>query len=95
MKMLDLRVSFASVLFLAVVPFVQADTLPPREDTRIEYLLSAVANLQAATSIRNGTGYGVTADPLRLKLNKGGAAVKSAEDFVRLCGSQSSMSGKA
>jgi hypothetical protein len=31
---------------------------------------------------------------LRLKLKRAGSAVKSAEDFIRYCGTQSSTSGK-
>jgi hypothetical protein len=95
MKMLHVRRLLASALILTVVTFVHASALPARENARIEYLLVAVANLQNATFIRNGTSYGAAeaADHLRLKLNKAGAAVKSAEDFIRLCGTQSSTSG--
>ena len=45
---------------------------------------------------RNGKEYSANkaADHLRLKWEKAGRHVKTAEDFIELCGSRSSISGK-
>ena len=71
-----------------------ADRLPA-EDARIEYLLAVVASLQDAQFIRNGTAYDSTAavKHMRTKLRIAGGRVKTAEDFIRYCGSGSSVSG--
>jgi hypothetical protein len=46
--------------------------------------------------IRNGKEYSANkaAEHLRLKWEKAGRHVKTAEDFIELCGSRSSISGK-
>jgi len=66
------------------------------EARKIEHLIAAVEQLQNAKFIRNGTAYDArkAADHLRLKLREAGERVASAEDFIRLCGSRSSVSGK-
>ena len=68
----------------------------PAEEARIEYLLAVVASLHDAQFIRNGTGYDSTAavKHMRTKLRIAGSHVKTAEDFIRYCGSESSVSGK-
>ena len=67
------------------------------EAAKIRYLIGSIEALQGVTFIRNGGEYDArkAADHLRLKLKTAGARVKTAEDFIRLCGSKSSMSGKA
>jgi hypothetical protein len=49
------------------------------------------------TFLRNGGEYDAkkAADHLRLKLKMAGDRIKTAEDFIRLCGSKSSVSGEA
>lgn len=76
---------------------VHAGGVAPREGARIEFLIQSVGSLQNAQFIRNGSAYGAeaAASHLRLKLGKAGSAVKSAEDFIRYCGTGSSVSGKA
>jgi hypothetical protein len=66
------------------------------EEAKIQYLISAIETLKGANFIRNGTMYdaGRAADHLRLKLKKAGDRVKTAEDFIRLCASKSSLSGE-
>lgn len=66
------------------------------EAQKIEHLIRSVEQLENAKFVRNGTGYdaGKAADHLRLKLREAGSRVASAEDFIRLCGSRSSVSGK-
>jgi len=67
------------------------------EAAKIRYLIESVETLQGATFIRNGGEYDAAkaADHLRLKLKRAGDRVKTAEDFIRFCGSKSSVSGKA
>jgi hypothetical protein len=67
------------------------------EVAKIRYLIESVETLPGATFIRNGDEYDAkkAADHLRLKLKTAGNRVKTAEDFIRLCGSKSSVTGKA
>ena len=66
------------------------------ETKQIERLLGRIAALQNVVFIRNGKEYNSNkaADHLRLKWKKAGRRVKTAEDFIELCGSRSSISGK-
>ncbi|HLP29960.1 MAG TPA: DUF5329 family protein, partial [Geothrix sp.] len=59
-------------------------------------LIQAVANLQGAVFLRNGTEHTPqqAADHLRLKWKNAGGRVKTAPDFIRHCASGSSMSGR-
>jgi hypothetical protein len=67
-----------------------------REGDKIQYLISSVETLKGARFIRNGKAYEarMAGDHLRLKLKAAGDQVKTAEDFIRLCASQSSISGE-
>ena len=69
----------------------------PGEAAKIRYLIGSVEALQGVTFLRNGGEYDArkAADHLRLKLKTAGNRVKTAEDFIRLCGSKSSVSGEA
>lgn len=69
---------------------------PQTEALKIEALIQAVAELPGAVFIRNGTEHlpREAADHLRLKWKNAGGRVKTAPDFIRLCASGSSMSGK-
>ena len=66
------------------------------EARKIEHLIAAVEQLGNAKFIRNGSAYDAAkaADHLRLKLREAGERVQSADDFIALCGSRSSVSGK-
>lgn len=68
----------------------------PVETKKIEHLIAAIESLPNAQFVRNGTAYDAksAADHLRLKWKNAGDKVATAEDFIRLCGSASSMSGK-
>lgn len=68
-----------------------------QEAAKIEYLIFAVETLEGAKFLRNGREYDArtAADHLRLKLRGAGNQVKTAEDFIRLCGSRSSLTGEA
>jgi hypothetical protein len=67
------------------------------EAAKIRHLIGSVEALQGVTFIRNGGEYDAkkAADHLRLKLRMAGDRVKTAEDFIRLCASKSSISGEA
>jgi len=71
-------------------------TAAPSEPEKIELLIQSVARLTHAKFVRNGTEYGApaAADHLRTKLRKAGSRVKTADDFIRYCGSTSSMTGQ-
>jgi hypothetical protein len=69
---------------------------PATETQKIESLIQAIASLQGGVFIRNGTEHTPqqAADHLRLKLRNAGRRVKTAPDFIRYCGTGSSLSGK-
>ena len=77
-----------AVLLLAPTPMSEAQ--------KIEALIRAVADLQAAVFIRNGTEHTPkeAADHLRLKWRNAGRRVKTAPEFIQHCASGSSLSGK-
>jgi hypothetical protein len=83
-----------AVLFLAIGAHAQAGSLTPLEARKIDYLIAAIETLPNAQFIRNGTAYDAkdAADHLRLKLRTAGSRVATAEDFIRLCASESSVS---
>jgi Family of unknown function (DUF5329) len=89
-----MRYIFA-VLLLAIGAPAQAGSLTSVEARRIEYLVAAIEALPNAQFIRNGTAYDAksAADHLRLKLRMAGSRVVTAEDFILLCASVSSVSG--
>jgi hypothetical protein len=65
------------------------------EKKKIEFLISSVHNLKGAKFIRNGSEHDCVeaAQHLRLKLEKAGNRVKTADDFIRLCSSKSYITG--
>lgn len=66
------------------------------EKKKIDFLLSSVENMKGAKFIRNGTEHDgkEAAEHLRMKLQKVGGKVQTADDFIRLCASKSFISGK-
>ena len=66
------------------------------EDKKIDYLIFSVENLKGAKFIRNGSEYNgrEAAMHLRMKLQRAGNHVQTADDFIRVCASQSYTSGK-
>jgi len=66
------------------------------ERRKIEFLISSVENLNGAKFIRNGSEYTgkEAAEHLRMKLQKAGSKVQTADDFIRICASASSLSGR-
>ncbi len=63
-----------------------------REQARIDFLIHGVETATDVKFIRNGSDYdGIAgAKHLRMKLNYAGERVKTAEDFVKYCASESS-----
>ena len=66
------------------------------ERKKIDFLISSVENIKEAKFIRNGAEYNgkEAAEHLRMKLQKTGSKVQTADDFIRLCASKSFISGK-
>jgi hypothetical protein len=63
-----------------------------REQARIDFLIRGVETATNVKFVRNGTEYdgAAGAKHLRLKLGYAGERVKTAEDFVKYCASESS-----
>jgi len=79
-----------------IPPPALVDTTPQTEAQKIEALIQAVADLQAAVFIRNGTEHTPkeAADHLRMKWKNAGRRVKTAPEFIQYCATGSSLSGK-
>jgi hypothetical protein len=68
-----------------------------QKDTEIEALLAHLKALDGAIFVRNGDEHSaVDAEShLRMKWQRGGKRIKTAEDFIEHCASKSSLSGKS
>ena len=86
--------ALALTFFAATAARAQSPALS--EEQKIDALIQSVADLHGAVFIRNGSEYDAkaAADHLRMKREKAGKRVKTADEFIRLCGSESLMSGK-
>ena len=64
-----------------------------REQARIDFLIHGVETTAKVKFVRNGTEYDgpAAASHLRMKLGYAGERVKTAEDFVKYCASESSL----
>lgn len=84
------------LLFLVGLLAAPAFARDALEDQRIEFLITAIAEMQDATFVRNGSEYDAqhAADHMRLKLRYAGSRVNTAEDFITCCATGSSMSGE-
>ena len=93
------RVAYARVFTLLVALFIAgqvcATDASALELQKIDYLIGSVEGLQGAEFLRNGKSYDAqeAGKHLRLKLRMAGSRVVTADDFIRLCASVSSMSG--
>ncbi|MEN8136749.1 MAG: DUF5329 family protein [Thermodesulfobacteriota bacterium] len=83
-------------LMLLVFSSAAASGSESPEAEKIRYLISSVEILPGATFIRNGAEHSPreAAEHLRMKLDKAGRRVRTAEDFIRLCASRSFLSRK-
>ncbi|MEP6808993.1 MAG: DUF5329 family protein [Chthoniobacterales bacterium] len=63
-----------------------------QEQARIDFLLHTVETAKGVTFIRNGSEYDgpAAAKHLRRKLDYGGERLKTAEDFIKYCATESS-----
>jgi Family of unknown function (DUF5329) len=79
------------LVLIAIAPF-SVRARDAREQARIDFLLHAVETATNVKFVRNGSEYdGVAgAKHLRMKLGYAGDRVKTAEDFVKYCASESS-----
>ena len=84
-----------AVLSLTTGALALAGNSSPLESRKIDYLIAAIESLPNAQFIRNGTSYDAksAAEHLRLKRRTAGRRVATAEDFIGLCASVSSVSG--
>ena len=84
------------MFFLAVCAlFAHAQSNSGVEARKIEYLIGEIQALQGAVFVRNGIAYDAlsAAKHLRMKWRAAGSHVATAEDFIRVCASGSSVSG--
>jgi hypothetical protein len=90
-----LRAFLAAVLFAVSAGLLHA-AAPPRAADEIEHLLKYVRQLEGATFIRNGDEHSCqeAESHLRLKWSRQTSSITSAERFIDLCATKSSLSGK-
>ncbi len=84
--------TFAILALLSGAASAQEHT----EKMKIEFLISSVADLKGAKFIRNGSEHDAkdAARHLRMKRQRAGDRVQTAEDFIRLCASKSYTTGQ-
>ena len=89
-------VKFSLALLLGLMAVVATAKTPSTETQKIEMLISSLGQLKGAVFIRNGSEYsGEQAEHhLRDKWEYAGSKVKTAQDFIKYCASESSFSGK-
>ncbi|MES1195843.1 MAG: DUF5329 domain-containing protein [Steroidobacter sp.] len=89
-------IRLAAAFLFCIAALAHADDTSSLESRKINYLISSIESLPNAQFVRNGTAYDAkaAADHLRLKWKNAGSKVSTADDFIRLCGSVSSMTGK-
>jgi hypothetical protein len=65
------------------------------EQQKINYLIASVEALKDVSFIRNGSSYNAeqAASHMRLKLRMAGSRVKTVEDFIAYCATESSVTG--
>lgn len=76
--------------------FVGITSLSAAPEDEINGLLKYVSNLEGATFTRNGTTHTAkeAAEHMLMKWQKQKKKIRSAEEFINLCGSKSYLSGK-
>ena len=83
------------ILFSVTTEVLSAGDL--EEAKKIELLIARLEAMQDTVFIRNGKDHSSNraAEHLRFKWRKAGKRIHTAEDFIELCGSRSSISGRA
>jgi Family of unknown function (DUF5329) len=91
-----MRLLLTLVLWAVAAAGAHAGITPASEAERIEYLIRSVEQLSNAKFIRNGSAHDAkaAADHLRLKRGKAKGRCDTADDFIRLCASRSTLSGQ-
>jgi hypothetical protein len=99
-----LHASIAVFLACASQASIAAQPSPPpaatrpvlTEEAKIDALIGAVEAMPKAVFIRNGTEHSAAraAEHLRLKRRNAGKRVRTAEQFIRYCASESSLTGR-
>jgi hypothetical protein len=92
----DIKNSAAAAWVILLLVAGAVCALESLEKQKIEFLILSIENLKGAKFIRNGAEYDgkKAAEHLRMKLQMAGGKVRTAEDFIMVCASKSSMSGK-
>jgi hypothetical protein len=80
------------LLFAILLPIILL-ARESRQQQRIDYLIQSLSSLKGAVFIRNGREYDAPAarDHLQKKLNYAGERVKTAEEFIKYCAAESSL----
>ena len=88
-----MKTALAMLLTLLVMVVTSVHALDVSETAKIYFLIASVDSLEGAKFIRNGREYDAKAASghLSLKLKTAGDKVKTADDFINLCASRSSM----
>ncbi|BDU19389.1 DUF5329 family protein [Dyella sp. GSA-30] len=86
------------LLWLAMLtPAIAQQDIPHHdiEQQKINYLIASVEGLKDVSFIRNGSSYNAeqAASHMRLKLRMAGSRVKTADDFIVYCATESSVTG--
>lgn len=91
----SLKTAILTVL-AGMICFQSTEAQQLSEQEKIEYLISHVENLTDATFERNGTIHTPerAAGHLRTKMRRARRHISTAEDFIRICASQSSITGR-
>ena len=86
----------ALLLLLAAALPAFGQGVPATETQRIEQLIRSVEQLSDARFIRNGSAHDAAAagQHLRRKWREAGSRVKTAQQFIELCASRSSVTGR-
>lgn len=84
-----------AMCLLCLVAWMPAIAQQDIEQQKINYLIASVEALKGASFIRNGSSYNAeqAASHMRLKLRMAGSRVKTAEDFIVYCATESSVTG--
>jgi hypothetical protein len=88
-------VNYRGLLFCFVIGLLPicASARDAKEQARIDFIIHDVETSQGLKFIRNGSEYdgAAAAKHLRMKLNYAGDRVKTAEDFIKYCATESSL----
>lgn len=96
-ELMKYKTSILFIIFMTLFTFAfSAYSGSMTENQKIEGLVKRVEGLEDAVFIRNGSDHTPkeAADHMRLKLKNAGKRIKTARDFIKYCGTGSSMTGE-